>query len=307
MKNNGYIRLLFVLFINILFFAPSIKEAQSEGDRIAAIVNDEIITESELVRSRIFPNKSFSFLIEKKLQLQVAKKKGVFVSQQEVLSAIEDLKRKSSFKSDQEFEETLQKEGSSLEGYKRDLTEQLTLIKLINREISSKITLNDKEIEEYYSSHKERFSLPEEIRIGSIYIPFKSSDPIESIQRAQKIMKNILADLKDNNASFMDIKKRYSEPLQVYVNDDLGYVRKGEILKELESIAFSLKEGDNSDLIETSGGLYIVKVLEKRKTGFIPFQDVKDVVKDLLFQEKSERVYKEWLYEIKSSAYIEII
>lgn len=306
MKNKGYIRLLFVLFINILFFVPSINEARGEGDRIVAIVNDEIITESEIVSSRIFPNKSFSFLIEKKLQLQVAKKKGVFVSQQEVLSALEDLKRKGSFKLDQEFEEALQKEGSSLEGYKRDLTEQLALIKLFNREISSKITLNDKEMEEYYSSHKERFSLPEEIRIGSIYIPIKPSDSIESIREAQKIMKNILADLK-NNVSFTDIKKRYSEPLHVYVNDDLGFVKKGDLLKELDRVSFSLKEGDISDLIETPGGLYIVKVWERRKTGFIPFQDVKDVVENLLFHEKSERMYKEWLYEMKSSAYIEIL
>lgn len=306
MKNKGFVQLLFVLFINILFFYPSLNEARGEGNRIVAIINDEIITESELVGSRIFPNKSISFLIEKKLQLQVAKKKGVFVSQQEVLSALDDLKRKGSFKSDQEFEEVLQKEGSSLEGYKRELSEQLTIIKLINREISSRITLSDKEIEEYYSSHKELFSLPEEIRIGSVHIPIKASDSIETIQEAKKIMNNILADLK-NNVSFKDIKKRYPEPLQVHVNDDMGYVRKGKLLKELDSIAFSLKEGEISDLIETPGGFYIVMVWEKRKTGFMPFQEVKDLAENLLFQEKSERMYKGWLYEMKASAYIEIL
>jgi len=306
MKNNVYVRLLPLLSINVLFLVSLINDARGEGDRIIAIVNDDIITESEIHPSQIFPNKSISFLIEKKLQLQIAKKRGISISQQEISSAIEDIKRKGSFKTDRDFEESLQKEGISIEAFKRDLKEQLTLVKLINREIGSKISLSNEEMERYYLSHKERFLLPEEIRIGSIYIPFKSSDSVDSIQQVRNIMKDILADLK-NNVSFEDIKEKYSKSLQVYVDSDIGFVKKGELMKELDRVVFDLGVGDVSEPIETPGGIYIIKVLEKKERDFIPFQDARNIVEDMLFQEKSEKIYRDWIYEIKSTAYIEIL
>jgi len=161
-------------------------------------------------------------------------------------------------------------------------------------------------MERYYLSHKERFLLPEEIRIGSIYIPFKSSDSVDSIQQVRNIMKDILADLK-NNVSFEDIKEKYSKSLQVYVDSDIGFVKKGELMKELDRVVFDLGVGDVSEPIETPGGIYIIKVLEKKERDFIPFQDARNIVEDMLFQEKSEKIYRDWIYEIKSTAYIEIL
>lgn len=305
MENKGYIKFVFIILINILFSVPAVRESWGINDRIVAIVNDEIITESELENSKVFSQKSISFLVEKKLQLQIAKKKGIFIQASEVSSALDDIKRVNSFKSDKELEDALSKDGNSLEEYKREITEQLTLLKLLNMEIKSKITVNDKELEGYYSLNRKLFSLPEQIRVGYIYIPINASDPVETNQRTQKMITEILSDLK-GGITFSEIINRYSKNPQIHVIEDLGYVKKGELLQELDTVAFNLKGGEISDVISTPAGFYIIKILDKKETEYKPFNEVKDTVSEGLFQDKTERLYKEWLYELKSASYIEV-
>lgn len=309
-KNAGH---LFFLFLN-LFFLLIAKDSFGFEEKIIAIINEDIITGGELNNSSssssfgVFTEKSISFLVEKKLQMQIAKKRGISVQDEDISAAIDDIKRANSYISDKDFEDSLLKEGTSIEEYKRDLKDQLTILKLINKEIHSKITVNDKDIEDYYSSNKNLFQ-SEEIRIGYIFIPIKASESLDSIRNAQNRIKDILSDLK-NNMTLNEIKKRYTEyPTEypeVYVIEDLGYVKRGELLKELDMIAFNLGVGKISDVIYTPAGFYILKVLENKKTEYKPLKDVKEQIIDLFLKDKSESLYKDWLYEIKSSSYIEL-
>ena len=305
MKNRVISNVLFPGLLYLFFLFCGVRAAMGSEDRIIAIVNNDIITESELKNSNIFPKKSISFLIEKKLQLQIANKKGIFIQPSEVSSAIDDIKVANSFLTDKDFEVALLKQGIFLEDYKRDLNEQLTLIKLLNREIKSKITVSDKELEEYYSLNKNLFSHPEEIRIGYIFIPVKPNTPEEITQKDKNIIKDILLDLK-NNISFDDIKKMYSRNSEINVIEDLGYIKRGKLLKEIDEVAFNLREGELSDVLVTPSGFYIVKVLEKMAVEYVPFSDVKETVRERLFLEKNERVLNDWLFNLKSSSYIEI-
>lgn len=280
--------------------------ANSFEDRIIAIVNNEIITKSELEDSKIFPDKSVSSLIEKKLQLQTAQKKGLTTQDSEILSAIDDIKRVNSFRTDKEFEEALLRDGSSLQKYKKDLRDQLTIIKLINKEVKSKITINNKETEDYYIANKTKFLLPEEIKIAYIHIPVKSIDSPEAIQTLEKRIKDILNDAKNNNKSFIEIIRSYKVIPEVNVNENSGYVKKGHLLKELEKAAYDMKAGEISDVIATVSGFYILKVIDIKTTDYKSLEEVRDEISNILIQEKTEKSYKEWLYNLKTSSYIEI-
>ena len=301
MKNKLW-QTVFLIFI--LFFY--VREMSVRGeDKIIAIVNDEVITESELKKSKIFPQKSVSFLIEKKLQIQTARKKGISVQPSEVSSAIDDIKRINSFLSDKEFEDALLNEGTLLDVYKRELDEQLTLIKLLNKEIKSRIVVNDKELEDYYLLNKRFFSRPEEIKIGYVYISVKTDDPAQIIQGAQNLISDVLVSLK-NNVSFSDIKKLYSKNSEINIVEDPGFIKRGDILQDLDNVAFGLKEGEVSNIVNLPSGFYIIKVLEKKEVEYKPFLDVKEMVQEKLFQEKTETLFRDWIYNLKSSSYIEI-
>ena len=296
-----------IIIITFLLFFTVIYNANALEDRIVAVVNDEIITLSELrtADTKVFPSASLSFLIEKKLQLQAAKKKGVSVTNAEVDEALDDIKKMNKFTSEEEMKEALLKEGISIEDYKKEITEQLIILKVVNREVKSKISVSDKDIENYYQSHKGYFKIQESVRIGYVNVPVKSSDSEEEVQKALRIITTILGDL-NNNVSISELKRRYSDTRDINFVSDLGFVKKGDLMPELENPAFSLKEGEISDVIKTSTGFYIIKKIEVKKTEYKSIDEVKDNLRDAVFQEKSENSYKDWLYNLKTSSYISI-
>ena len=281
LKNKLNIKLIFLSVVSFcLLLDISLSTAE---DRIIAIVNDEFITESELKDKNDFSYIKLSYLIEKKLQLQTAKKRGITVQQEEIPS----------------FKEIISEEE------KKEAVEQLTIFKLLNKDIKSRISINDKELEEYYILNKELFILPEEVRVGYVFIQIKTSDSPENINLSNKKINNILSDLKINT-SLKDISTRYNGSIDVQVIDDLGVIKRGDLLKELDITAFSLREGEISDVIYTSSGFYILKVLEKKSLKYKTFEDLTDLIREKVFQEKSEKLYKEWIYNIKTSSFIEL-
>ena len=281
LKNKLNIKLIFLSVVSFcLLLDISLSTAE---DRIIAIVNDEFITESELKDKNDFSYIKLSYLIEKKLQLQTAKKRGITVQQEEISS----------------FKEIISEEE------KKEAVEQLTIFKLLNKDIKSRISINDKELEEYYILNKELFILPEEVRVGYVFIPIKTSDSPENINLSNKKINNILSDLKINT-SLKDISTRYNGSIDVQVIDDLGSIKRGDLLKELDIAAFSLREGEISDVIYTSSGFYILKVLEKKSLKYKTFEDLTDLIREKVFQEKSEKLYKEWMYNLKTSSFIEL-
>ena len=296
-----------IIIITFLLFFTVIYNANALEDRIVAVVNDEVITLSELrtADTKVFPSASLSFLIEKKLQLQAAKKKGISVSNAEVDEAVNDIKKMNRFTSDEEMNAALLKEGISVEDYKREIREQLIIMKLVNREVKSKISVSDKDVENYYESHKSDFRFPERIKIGYVNVPVKSSDSDDEVQKALGKINNIRRDL-DNNVSISELKRRYSDSGNINFVSDLGFIKKGDLIPELENPAFSMNEGEISDVIKTSTGFYVIQKIEIKKTEYRPLDEVKDIVRESVFQEKSESVYKDWLYNLKTSSYINI-
>jgi len=301
------VKLFKIILIILLLSFTFLHNVYASEDRIIAVVNDDIITSSELktADTKVFQSTSLSFLIEKKLQLQAAKKKGVSVTNAEVDEALDDIKKMNKFTSEEEMKEALLKEGISIEDYKREITEQLIILKVVNREVKSKISVSDKDIENYYQSHKGYFKIQESVRIGYVNVPVKSSDSEEEVQKALRIITTILGDL-NNNVSISELKRRYSDTRDINFVSDLGFVKKGDLMPELENPAFSLKEGEISDVIKTSTGFYIIKKIEVKKTEYKSIDEVKDNIRDAVFQEKSENSYKDWLYNLKTSSYISI-
>lgn len=300
-------KLFNIILIYLLISFTFLHNAYASEDRIIAVVNDEIITLSELstADTKVFQSTSLSFLIEKKLQLQAAKKRGISVTNAEADEALNDIRKMNGFTSEEEMKEALFKEGISMEDYKKEITEQLIILKVVNREVKSKISVSDKDIENYYKSHKGSFKIKESIRIGYVNVPVKSPDSEDEEQTAFRKITNILGDLK-NNVSISDLQRRYSDSRDINFVNDLGFVKKGDLMPELENPAFSMKEGEISEVIKTSKGFYIIKKIEVKKIEFKPIDEVKDNIRDAVFQEKSESAYKDWLYNLKTSSYINI-
>lgn len=294
----------------LLGIAPALLAAQLE-DRIVAVVNSDLIMLSDVKREleperariarqhrgeelaqrlRIAEYMALTKMIERRLQLQEAKARGIEVSDQEVKQAIAQMKQQG-----EKIDET---DPLSI----RNVRDQLTLLKVVDREVRSGVMVGESEMKRYYQEHRDRFALPEEYTLSQILIqPRSPDDTAEALAKARKVM----AELK-RGEKFEDLALQYSDGPNASRGGRLGLVRQGELLPAIERAIASLVPGGISDIIETSEGFHIIRVDEKRPKQFRPFEEVKFEIQGLVFQQKSEDVFQSWLVDLKNKAYIEI-
>ncbi|MBI4837690.1 MAG: peptidylprolyl isomerase [Nitrospirae bacterium] len=303
-------KLIFSVLIFCLLFTIhySLSFGASLLDRVVATVNNEIITWSDLRRTieqegkglfkesagnaREIEKTFLNNMIDVRLQLQEARRKGVEVKDSELDEAIANIKKKYNMKQE-DFITSLGAEGYTLEEYKEKLREQIMLSKIVMSEVRSNVLVTDREIEDYYEANIEKYNRENAVRIRQIF--FNASDEgqkAEAEAKAEKVMKKIKA-----GEDFARLAEEFSDDASKKFGGDLGYVTKGSILKEIADAAFSLKSGEISRPFRSSRGLHIIKVEQQRG---------KDEIKEMLFENAVNQKYEEWIKNLRLKAYIEI-
>jgi len=298
-------------FALILIAQTSLLLAAQVEDRIVAIVNSDLIMLSEMKRE-LAPEReriqkeyrgealarrlktaeymALTSMIERKLQLQEAKARGVEVTEQEVRQAVQNMKQQG------------EKVDETNPAYMKNVREQLTLLKVVDREVRSGVMVADSDMKRYFQEHRDRFALPEEYTLSQIFIRPRSPDDTAD---AKEKVREVLVLLKQGE-SFEDLALRFSDGPNASRGGRLGLVRQGELLPGIERAIASLVPGGISDMIETSEGFHIVRVEDKKPKQFRPYEEVRTEIQGLVFQQKSEDVFQAWLADLKNKAYIEI-
>jgi len=279
-------RIVAVVNSDLIMLSDVKRELEPERERIARQHRGEELAQ----RLRTAEYMALTKMIERRLQLQEAKARGVDVSDQEVKQAVEQMKR----------------QGEKLDASDplnvRNVRDQLTLLKVVDREVRSGVMVGDSEMKRYYQEHRDRFALPEEYTLSQILIQLRSpDDTAEALTKARRIM----GELK-RGEKFEDLALQYSDGPNASRGGRLGLVRQGELVPAIERAIASLVPGGISDIIETSEGFHIIRVEEKKPKQFRPFEEVKFEIQGLVFQQKSEDVFQSWLVDLKNKAYIEI-
>jgi peptidyl-prolyl cis-trans isomerase SurA len=278
-------------------------------DRIVAIVNSDLIMLSEIKREltpqqeqikQRFRGEDFerrlkaaeyvalTKMIERRLQLQAAKTKGIEVSELEVTQAVEELRKQGDKKIAADSRNTIK--------------EELMLLRIIDREVRSVVMVADSDMIQYYHEHQERFAYPEEYQLSQIFIRPPSPDEVGA---AQGKAEAIVAALRQGE-SFEDLALRFSEGPNAARGGRLGLVRQGELLPAIEQALASLAIGEITGVIEGPDGFHIIRVDDKKPRQFRPFEEVKAEIRSLVFQQKSEDQYQVWMADLKNKAYIDI-
>lgn len=295
----------------VMLSEPPPTEAAHVEDRIVAIVNADLITLSEMKRElkpekdriqkqyrgaeltrqlAIAESMTLTAMIERRLQLQEAKARSVEVTDQEVKQAVHQLK--------QQGEKLDDKDPANMKAVR----EQLTLLKVVDREVRSGVMVADPEMKRYYNEHRDRFSLPEEYTLSQILIRPRSSDDLsDATEKAQTVVS-----LLKQGESFEDLALRYSDGANASRGGRLGLVRQGELLPAIERGVSKLVPGGISDVIQSPEGLHIVRLEDKKPKQFRPYDEVRMEIQSLVYQQKSEDMFQSWLADLKNKAYIEI-
>ena len=133
--------------------------------------------------------------------------------------------------------------------------------------------------------------------------PAAPAPPPIDLQR--KLAEEILAKL-DAGDSFESMARVYSEGKEAKEGGDWGWIGKDVLRKELNEIAFSLKAGQHSRIIETAEGYYILHVEDVKAAHTVALAEVRDDIEKILLQQQRARMQEDWVKDLRAKAYIHL-
>jgi peptidyl-prolyl cis-trans isomerase SurA len=252
---------------------------QETLDRIVAVVDNEIILQSELeFQVNIFAaqrginpetkglrKQILNSMIDDKLVYAQSELDSIMVTDEEITQRIDYQIQvfQQQYGSVQRIEEMY---GMSLERIRRELRDDVRKNLMVQRMQQTKfasIEASRREVEEFFDTYKDSIGqIPEKLTIYHIFRNPKANERIKKNSRdlAQSLLDSIKA-----GADFAEIATKYSDdPGSASQGGDLGFVKRGVFYPEFETAAFALAEGEISDVVESPVGFHIIQLLERR-------------------------------------------
>jgi foldase protein PrsA len=250
----------------------------------AASINGEEISKEELYSklTDLYGKDTLDSLVTNKMIEMEAKKEKVKVTGNEIDEELTKLQE--SYGGEEAFTSALEQNNVSMDKIREDIEFYLLAEKLIEPEIS----ITDEEMKTYFEENKDSFDEKEQVKASHILV--------EDEATAKKVKEEL-----DTGKDFAELAKEYStDTSNAADGGDLGYFTKGEMAEEFEKAAFEMEVNTVSNPVKTDFGYHIIKVTDKKAAKDALFDDHKDKIKELLFDEKIQAEYPNWLEEKKS-------
>ncbi len=272
------------IFRDLLLIAtlstPVAAHALESLDRVAAVVNDGIVMESEvnqrlslvtlqlearnaqLPPQQVLRSQVLDQLILEKLQAQIAKKQGVRVGDQELNDTLQRIAKENNLTLAQ-FREALIAQGRDYAQVRaqirRDLLNQKVQQTLVNRRIS----VTDQEVQNYLNSGQNKTRLDAEYQVNNILVALPSPASPQQIKAAQKKAEDLIKRLKAG-ANFADLAVSESDAPNALNGGDLGWRKPGELPADIAAAIRELQPGEFSKIVRTPSGFNIIYVRDRR-------------------------------------------
>lgn len=320
--------LLSIVFAYVLFLSANFAAAEMV-DRVMAVVNDEVITLSEVEEEAADAYRSLAksltgeslakaldearesaldSLISQILIVQRAEKYNITVSDDEVERAFAKARARNYPDLDDEaFQEAVTQSGMSIERLKKRIKTQILQSRLVSYDVRSKIVVTDDMILDYYDEHytarvdKGRYYL---LQIGIS----KDGDADEEetalrMKQAQRIRR-----MARDGEDFRELAKKYSELPSAVDGGDIGIFTLDDMASAMREAIGPLAPGEISDIVDMGDSLQFFKVLSGDDNAIVvttTLESVKDEIKEKLYEEKLKESYADWVKNIKDEAYIQ--
>lgn len=301
-----------------------LSSAEGVVDRIVAVVNQEIITLSEVERmigslketieaeNRLerrdrlneLCRTALEKLIEEKLIDQEAKRLGIKASAKEIDGTIEEIKQRNSA-SQEDLEQALARDGLTLEAFKKEIEKKIIRTKIVQWAVKVEPNVPEKELRDFYQKYADRYRTEESYRPGHILFRVPKDATPEEVREIRKKCQKVYEKLKAGE-DFGELALLYSEDLSSKDRGDLGYFKKGELLPAFEKEALRLKVGEVGNIVRTDFGFHIIKLLDRKGGLPLPYEEVKEKVRQDYLEREFEKGLKQFLSKLKEKSVIEI-
>jgi peptidyl-prolyl cis-trans isomerase SurA len=243
-------------------------------------------------------------LIDEKLVNQEADRLKLEVTEKEVARATREVRDRAQL-TEEQFEQALAEDGMTIESYQEQLRAEMKKMRLIDQEIKAKVYVTKKEIDEYYKMHRDEYNVPPEVRLQQILLIIPAESTPQEVEQTRERAEQIRAAIKQGE-DFNAMVKSYSQDSTAATGGDMGVFRQGELFSALDEAAFTLMVGEVSPVIQTPKGFHIIRVLDKKDRQKMTEEEQRDEIDALLYNQKVEDAFKQWIKALKKKSYVVI-
>jgi parvulin-like peptidyl-prolyl isomerase len=293
-------------------------------DRVVAVVNDEVVLDSELDQwtagqmhapvdldtiegARTFEaakKKQIDRLIESRLIGQQAAAMSLKVSDDEVDRAIEEVKRNNKL-DDATFTEALKGQGFTMEAYRKNLRKQVLELKVVNMAVRSRVSVSDEEVRTAYNQSDRQNAGERLAHLREIVFVLPKNASRDDVEKKRKLASSVLSQANSGH-DFSDLARTYSEGETKGEGGDLGWVQAGSLVDELHEVVIAMDPGDVRGPIRTGQGFTLLQ-LESWKAGNLrPFEEVKEQLRRQIYDQQVDKAMTSWLKELRRKAHVDV-
>ena len=264
---------------------PAAAMAQ-EVQRIAAIVNDEIVSGFDLDRRidlmllstgqqstadnrRRVRREALRALVDEKLQTQEARRLSLKISEDELRQGLLVIERQNRLPEGQ-LAPFLRQSGIDIDALKQQITADLAWSKVVRRRLTPNVSISDEEVDEAFLRFKASIGEPE-VRLSELFLPVDSAEQEDEIYRnAQRLVEDIRG-----GAPFAALARQFSRAPTAATGGDIGWMRPSQLAEELEPALQALQPGETSEPVRAGGGYYILQLRQRRNPGGVDPMDTR--------------------------------
>jgi peptidyl-prolyl cis-trans isomerase D len=161
--------------------------------------------------------------------------------------------------------------------YKLPEQRQVRYVLIDPDQVRAQVEINEAELRQYYTQHLSDYRVPDRVKVA--HILFKTTGKtLAEVATIEKTAADVLNQIRAG-ADFAELAKKYSEDTSAAQGGEIGWIVRGQTVKEFEDTAFSMKPGQVSGLVKTSYGIHIIKLEDKQVAHLESFDEVKDSIR----------------------------
>ncbi len=326
----------YVLSLSLIFIIPILSYGATDDlnrnssiNSIKAIVDDEIITYKEVIKSAAVAIKEaqerykdqemvnkIDEILKNTLDELINRK--VLVKEANRIFGTDEATMKEVEKSLDSFVKNAVKDVGSLSRYyeiaeaqginpiekKNELKEDIMIDKIMKENVYNKVKIQPKLLRRYYSENIDEFHQKKEVKLRHIMIKFSShnGNKEETFSLAQQVMKRL-----KNGEDFSTLAKKYSEGPNAEKGGLWSFEEVNELRKDLRDVAYSLKDNECSNIVESPVGYHIFKVELIKPEKILEFEEVQEEIYKKLYREETARLKNQYINSLKAGVFIRIV
>ncbi|MBD3670972.1 MAG: peptidylprolyl isomerase [Gammaproteobacteria bacterium] len=321
-------RVLPSLFLLLsLLVATSVRAELRPLDSIVAVVNDDVILDSELTEAtrlarlslqqrgipeppkQVLQQQVLESLITKHLQRALAEQMNLSVDDRRLRQVMQSIAQNRGLGDVRALKRSIEAQGEDYNDFREQIREEVMISDLLQRTVRPQVNVSEQEVDNFLASQQAQGELNIEYRLSHILIQTPQAASSDQIATARDKAQKLLSSLR-GGADFAKAAVENSSGRNALQGGDLGWVKAAQLPTLFIDAVPKLERGEISDLLRSSSGFHIIKLVDVRNSDRQAFSTDMSQMRQQAMQAIQERKFneqlEEWLRELRNQAYVEI-